>query len=221
MIASDVQTSIKSGDLQSLREQLTGLRPREVADALSGLEPNDRVIAFRVLPRGFASDVFEYFPAAVQEALVKTMGHEDIAAVLNHMSPDDRTMLLGELPANVTKHLLSLLTPVERAEALTLLGYAPGTIGRLITPHYIAVREHWTVQQVMDFVRTHGQDSETLNVIYVVDETGLLIDDIRMREFLVRPLEDRVAALMDRRYITLNATDREEEAVAIFRREDR
>jgi magnesium transporter len=221
MIASDVQTSIKSGDLQSLREQLTGLRPREVADALSGLEPNDRVIAFRVLPRGFASDVFEYFPAAVQEALVKTMGHEDIAAVLNHMSPDDRTMLLGELPANVTKHLLSLLTPVERAEAVTLLGYAPGTIGRLMTPHYIAVREHWTVQQVMDFVRTHGQDSETLNVIYVVDESGLLIDDIRMREFLVVPLTRHVSDLMDRRFVTLTATDAQEDAVEVFRREDR
>jgi magnesium transporter len=221
MVASDVAQLINAGDLTGLRETLTGLRPREVAEELSALDPNDRVIAFRVLPRGFASDVFEYFRAPVQEALVKTMGHEDVAAVLNHMSPDDRTMLFGELPANVTKHLLSLLTPVERAEAVTLLGYEPGTIGRLMTPHYIAVREDWTVQQVMDYVRTHGQDSETLNVIYVIDDQGLLIDDIRMREFLVVPLTRHVSDLMDRRYVTLKATDRQEDAVEVFRREDR
>jgi magnesium transporter len=149
------------------------------------------------------------------------MGHEDVAALLNHMAPDDRTVLLSELPANVTKHLLSLLTDEERTEAITLLGYEPGTIGRLMTPHYIAVHEDWTVQQVMDFVREHGQDSETLNVIYVVDERGLLIDDIRMREFLVVPLTKHVSDLMDRRYVSLKATDAQEAAVEVFKREDR
>src|SRR6185295_8764062 len=99
---------------------------------------------------------------------------------------------------NVTKRLLALLTPEERAEAITLLGYPPGTVGRLMTPHYISVREDWTIQQVLDYVREHGRDSETLNVIYVVDEQGILIDDIRIREFLVVPLSKRVSDLMDR-----------------------
>src|SRR5258706_1072663 len=160
----DIQDSIKSSDFARLRDQLAGFRPVEVAEALQDLEASEQVMAFRVLPREFASEVFEYLPPAAQETLVKTMGHEDVAAVLNHMSPDDRTLLFGELPANVTKHLLSLLTPEERAEAVTLLGYPPGTIGRLMTPHYIAVREDWSVQQVIDFVREHSQDSETLNV---------------------------------------------------------
>src|SRR4029077_1509018 len=179
------------------------------------------VIAFRILPRRLAATVFEYMPPGAQRALVTAMGSEQIASLLNHMAPDDRTLLLSELPANVTKHLLALLTPIERAEAVTLLGYAPGTIGRLMTPHYIAVREHWTVQEVMDFVRTHGQDSETLNVIYVVDEAGLLIDDIRMREFLVVPLTRHVSDLMDRRFVALKATEAQEDAVEVFKREDR
>src|SRR5689334_5834444 len=127
-------------------------------------------------------------PDNVQRDLVKAMGQEDVAALLNHMSPDDRTLLLSELPANVTKHLLALLTPEERTEAVSLLGYAAGTVGRLMTPHYIAVHEDWTVQHVLDYVREHGQNSETLNVIYVVDAAGVLIDDIRIREFLVGPL---------------------------------
>jgi magnesium transporter len=221
MIATDILASLQSGDFAGLRDALTSLRPPEAAEALSALSKGDLVIAFRVLPRRFASDVFEYFQPALQETLVKTMGQEDVAAVLNHMSPDDRTLLFGELPANVTKHLLSLLTPVERTEAVTLLGYEPGTIGRLMTPHYIAVREDWTVQRVMDHVRTHGQDSETLNVIYVVDDRGLLIDDIRMREFLVVPLTRHVSDLMDRRFVALRATDAQDAAVDVFKREDR
>src|SRR2546425_11080400 len=186
-----------------------------------GLRPDEQVIAFRLLPRKLAASVFEYLPPGAQGALVKTMGQEDVAALLNNMAPDDRTLLFGELPANVTKHLLSLLTPEERAEAVTLLGYAPGTIGRLMTPHYIAVREEWSVQQVMDFVREHGQDSETLNVIYVVDDRDILIDDIRIREFLLTSPANLVSSLMDRRFVGLKATDDQETAVRVFRAEDR
>ena len=216
-----VQQLIKSTEFVRLRHRLAGLTPVEIASVMPGLNAEERVLAFRALPRDHAAAVFELLPAVDQGTLVKTMGQEDVAALLNAMAPDDRTVLFGELPANVTKHLLSLLTPEERAEAVTLLGYPAGTIGRLMTPHYIAVREHWTVQQVMDYVREHGQDSETLNVIYVVDEKGCLIDDIRMREFLVTPLTRRVSDLMDRRYVTLTATDAQEAAVEVFRREDR
>jgi magnesium transporter len=217
----EIQSLVRSGDFERLREYLTGLRPQEIAATLTGLRADDQVLAFRILPRRLAASVFEYLSADEQRALVKAMGQEDVAALLNQMSPDDRTLFLSELPANVTKPLLALLTPEERGEAVKLLGYAPGTVGRLMTPHYIAVHEDWTVQQVLEYVREHGQDSETLNVIYVVDEGGVLIDDIRIREFLVVPLTRRVADLMDRRFVTLKATDTQESAVTTFRVEDR
>ena len=149
------------------------------------------------------------------------MAQEDVAALLNNMAPDERTMFLEELPAPATRQLLTLLTPEERAVALTLLGYPERSIGRLMTPHYVAVQEDWTVQEVLDHIRAHGQDSETLNVIYVVDENGLLIDDIRIREFLLAPTDRRVADLMDRQFVALKATDDQEAAVAVFRQYDR
>jgi magnesium transporter len=217
----DLVSLIRSGDLQRVREELVRWRPRELAETLIELRPDEQVVAFRVLPRRLAAAVFEYMPTSAQRALVKAMGQEETAELLNRMSPDDRTLLFSELPANVTKQLLALLTPTERAEAVTLLGYEPGTVGRFMTPHYIAVREGWTVQQVLDYVREHGQDSETLNVIYVVDESGVLIDDIRIREFLVMPTTKHVSDLMDRRFVTLKATDRQTAAVEVFRREDR
>lgn len=218
---TDLVTLIQRRDFAGLRDELARWRPQELSGMVCGLRAEDQVLAFRILPRRTAAAVFEYLPLECQNHLVKAMAREDVGALLNDMSPDDRTLFLSELPANVTKELLALLTPEERAEAVKLLGYAPGTVGRLMTPHYIAVKEEWTVQQVLDYVRDHGQDSETLNVIYVVDEAGLLIDDIRIREFLVVPVARRVSDLMDRRFVTLKATDTQEHAVEVFRREDR
>ena len=145
------------------------------------------------------------------------MAQEDVAELLNNMAPDDRTLFLEELPAEATASC-SLLTPTERS-AVTLLD-APRNRSAMMT-NYVAVREPWTVREVLDYVRAHGQDSETLNHVYVVDEHGLLIDDIRIREFLLAPLDERVADLMDRQFVALRATDSEENAVAMFRQYDR
>jgi magnesium transporter len=219
--ADELAAAIRARDYARLRDMMRNRHASDVAALLTELSLEDQFVVFRVLPRKDAASVFEYLSLDAKEALLKTMAQEDVAALLNNMAPDDRTLFLEELPAAVTRHLLSLLTPAERSVALTLLGYPERSVGRLMTPHYVAVREHWTVREVLDYVRTHGQDSETLNVIYVVDEQGSLIDDIRIREFLLAPLERTVADLMDRRFVSLKASDDQEAAVAVFRQYDR
>ena len=183
---------------------------------------DERVLVFRILPRKTAAETFAY-PSSRKSRTrcCGAMASEEAAALLNNMAPDDRTTFLEELPAEATRQLLSLLTPEERAEAVQLLGYPEGSIGRLMTPHYVSVKEDWTVTQVLDHIRTHGQDSETLNVIYVVDDNGLLIDDIRIREFLLTAPTNIVKNLMDRRFVALKATDDQETAVRVFKAEDR
>ena len=219
--AEELAAVLHARDYGRLRDMLRNRHAGDVAELLTSLTLEDQVVVFRVLPRKDAAAVFEYLSQDAKEALLKGMAQEDVASLLNDMAPDDRTMFLEELPATATRQLLSLLTPEERSVALTLLGYPEHSVGRLMTPHYVAVREQWTVQEVLDYVRAHGQDSETLNVIYVVDEQGLLIDDIRIREFLLAPVDKRVADLMDRRFVTLTANDDQEAAVAVFRQYDR
>jgi magnesium transporter len=149
------------------------------------------------------------------------MGPKESAAVLNFVSDDDRTQFLSELSARATEELIALLTPEESVDATALLKYPRGVVGRLMTAHYVAVREHHTVGEVLDYIREHGEDSETLNVIYVVDERGVLVDDIRIRELLLVPLDRKISGLMDRRYVILHAMEEEAEALDLFRREDR
>ena len=188
--AEELTAVVRARDYTRLRDMLRNRHASDVATLLTALGLEDQVVVFRVLPRKDAAAVFEYLSLGrPKEALLKAMAQEDVAALLNNMAPDERTLFLEELPAEATRQLLALLTPAERAVAVTLLGYPENSVGRLMTPHYVAVREHWTVREVLDYVRTHGHDSETLNVIYVVDDQGLLIDDIRIREFLLAPLD--------------------------------
>ncbi|MDE3051329.1 MAG: magnesium transporter, partial [Nitrospirota bacterium] len=186
---------------------------------IADLSTEDQVIVFRILPRELAAEAFEWVDVSGQERLLKAMGQEELAALLNSMAPDDRTMLLEELPANMTKQLLAHLTPEERAVAVTLLGYPEHSIGRLMTPDYIAVREDWSVQDTLEYIRRHGQDSETLIMVYVVNEQGRLIDDIHIRSLLLAPPVNTISNLMDNQFVALKATDDQETAVTVFKRE--
>ena len=208
-------------NLMEVREQLREQPPIEVAGLIADLPVEEQAVAFRVLPRENAADVFEYLPLDAQEALLKALAQEEVAHLLDDMAPDDRTLLLEELPANVTRQMLALLSPQERAVAVTLLGYPEDSVGRLMTPDYVRAKPSWTVARTLEHVRRHGRDSETLNMIYVVDDRGVLIDDIRIREFLLADPATPVAELMDDRFVALKATDEQEAAVQVFRREDR
>jgi magnesium transporter len=212
---------IESRDFAALREVFREWPPADVAEVILDLPEDEQVIIFRVLPHDLAADVFEYLDFDAQQTLLRAMAHEQVGAILNEMAPDDRTALLEELPSAAARRLIQLLTPEERRVATALLGYPEDSVGRLMTPDFIAVKEDWTVQQVLDYIREHGRDSETLNVIYVVDDRGKLIDDIRMREFLLRPLASSVHDIMQKNFVALNVTESQQDALNAFRKYDR
>jgi magnesium transporter len=216
----ELEKAVRERDLASARDHLDDLSPSAIANLISDLPPDDEALLFRCLPRRLAANTFEYLPLKTQRGLLKALAHEEVAAILNEMADDDRTSLLEELPGAATKQMLTLLSDEERAVAVKLLGYPEGSVGRLMTPHYIAVHPTWTVQQVLDHVREHGKDSETLTMVYVVDNNGVLIDDIRMRLFLLAEVSDTVSDLMDNRFVALKATDMQESAVTVFRNAD-
>ncbi|RPI22260.1 MAG: magnesium transporter [Acidobacteria bacterium] len=217
----DVHAIVAARDFGRLRHTLEHWAPSGIAKLLEDLPVDERALVFRLLPRKLAAEVFEYFPVEAQEPLLKAMAKEELTAILNEMAPDDRTALFDELPAKVTQQMLALLSPSERAIAVSLLGYPEGSIGRLMTPDYVRVRPEWTVELVIQHIRIHGRDSETLSLIYVIDENNVLIDDIRIRKVLLAPPKAKIAELLDHRFVALKATDDQETAIQVFRNEDR
>ena len=221
LLAPEIKTLIDERDFNGLRDLFKEWPPADVAEVILDLPEDEQVIIFRVLPATLAADVFEYIGIEEQQNLLRAMAHEQVVGILNEMSPDDRTALLEELPSEAARQLIKLLTPEERQIAQSLLGYPEGSVGRLMTPDFIAVHEDWTVQHVLDYVREFGHDSETLNVVYVVDDHNKLIDDVRMREFLLRPLTTKVSEIRDQTFGALNVTDSQQDALNVFRRYDR
>ncbi|HEY4758511.1 MAG TPA: magnesium transporter, partial [Chthoniobacterales bacterium] len=221
ILIPEIRSLIEARDFAGLRELFSDWPPADVAEVIVDMPEDERVIIFRVLPAALAADVFEYLEVDAQQELLRSMAREQVVAILNEMSPDDRTALLEEMPSAAARQLIRLLTPEERRVAQALLGYPEGSVGRLMTPDFVAVRDHWTVKEVLNYVREHGRDSETLNFLYVVDERGKLIDDLRIREFLLRPLTTRVDEIMDRSFIHLTVNETQEDALNIFRKYDR
>ncbi len=212
---------VEARRFDAVKELLAERNAPDIAEAIDRLPPQQEAIAFRLLPKETAWQVFEYLSFDAQEHLLHTLSDVDAAALLEEMSADDRTALFEELPGKVTRRLLNLLSPAERRRAVQLLGYPEDSIGRLMTPDYVRVKPAWTVAQALEHVRVFGSDSETLNVIYVTDPRGVLIDDLRIRQFLTGDPETRVADLMDEEFVALNVLDDESTAVDVFRKHDR
>lgn len=221
LLGPEVKELIAARNFTALRAAFADFTAADIAECITEFPPEDQVIVFRILPHALAADVFEYLDSDAQQALLRAMGNADAARILNEMSPDDRTALLEELPGAAVVQLIQLLSPEEKATAQTLLNYPEGSVGRLMTPDLVSVRADWTIQRVLDHIREHGRDSETLNVIYVTDERGRLIDDVRIREFLLRPVHTLVRDIHDRNFVALKATDPEETAIETFRKYDR
>src|SRR5688572_20830131 len=219
---AEINYLIEEGEFYTLKDVLKELEPAELVELITEEEDEKKqLIIFRLLPVKLAARTFEYLDFETQEYFINALNNDKVAAILNEMSPDDRTALLEYLPNTVVKELIAILSEEERRVTLELLGYPESSVGRLVTPDYIAIKEDMTVEEVVDHIREFGHDSETISVLYVVDEKGILLDDIRLREIILAPKGTVVSDLMDRKFVALRAMQDQEEAVDIFRKNDR
>ena len=195
-------------NISDVAELINQLPDRE-SEILSNLSMHRAVSTFKILD----------FPT--QKRIIQELSPWKTAELLNGLPADDRTSFLEDLPSEVVKELIKTLDPEERKITLALLGYPESSVGRLMTPDYIAVQKDWTIRQVIRHIRTVGKDSETIDVIYVVDEKGVFIDDIKIREIILADPEKIIADVIDNRFIYLNVTDDQETASQAFKMNNR
>jgi len=216
----DIQSLIEAKDFAALRSALVELEIHDLTELIGSLSGQELAVAFRLLPLDRATEVFGDLPQELQEELLETLSSEKFAAILNEMPPDERTDFLEELPAELTQRLLGRLHGDERKIARDLLAYPEDSIGRLMTPEYVAVHPEWTVREVFEHIRRVAEKKETVNVIYVVDDKSHLLDEIRLADLVLAEPETQVRDLMDRQYGFLEARDDRETAVELFQKYD-
>ncbi|HEY6899823.1 MAG TPA: magnesium transporter [Puia sp.] len=211
---------IQSEDVLVIREFLNNQNISDVADLIYEYPDYEAQIMGNMSIHR-ASSTFKILDVPTQKRIIQELPAFKTAELLNDLSADDRTSFLEELPSEVVKELIKTLDPEERKITLSLLGYPERSVGRLMTPDYIAVEKDWTVKEVIEHIREVGKDSETIDVIYVVDEKGLFIDDVRIREIILANPEKKIEDIIDNRYIALNVNDDQEEASEAFKMNNR
>lgn len=215
-----LQEFIDRKEWASLRKRLRHVPAPELADFLRDAGKQERIFVFRCLPKEHSAVVFASLDPEEQDLLLRQLTDQETRQLLADLDPDDRTALLEELPGEITRRLMALLSPEDLAEARQLLGYPEESVGRLMTPDYVSVRPEWTVAHALEHIRTYGRDSETINMVYVTDETGRLLDDIRLRKLILAKPSDTVQSLMDGAFVSLSAFDDREKAVRSMREYD-
>lgn len=221
LIEPEVHELLAAGAYADLREVLHGLPPADVADILAALPPDQEAIAFRVLPRDDAAVVFSYLEQSRQEELIQRLGDAGAVRIVEAMEVDDRARLLDELPQEVAARIVASLSAEDRKTTQAILGYPPRSVGRLMTPDYVRIRPEWTVARALDHIRRLGRDAETINVVYVVDDQGVLIDDVRLRQLIMAEPDATVESLLNHQFIALKADQPQEEAVESLQKYDR
>ena len=228
-------------DLNELKWDLNHLPAVDVGEYITNLSRKQRAIAFRLLNKNRAIDVFEYLRTEVQEQLINSLHDVQVAQILEEMSPDERAELFDELPAKVVKRLLQSLSPQQRQVTATILGYPEGTAGRVMTTEYVRLQEGLTVREVLNKIRSYDEDKETIYYAYVTDNNRKLVSVVSLRQLLfsypdallgdiaaakvIRATTDtpqREVALMMKRYdlIALPIVDREDRLVGIVTIDD-
>jgi magnesium transporter len=221
LLQADLQEIIRAKNWDELREAFSELDPPDIAEVLIDLPAEEEGVIFRMLPREQAAVVFSYLPLERQEELLHSFSNEQVRSILDQMTPDDRTRLLEELPSEVTRKLLETLPPAELALARALLGYPEGSAGRVMTPKYVAVPPDMTAREALEFVRRNGKGKETLNVIYIVDGEGKLLEDLKLGALVMAEPETPVADIEDRALVAIPATAGRQEILDTFKKYDR
>jgi magnesium transporter len=211
---------IQNEDTLEIREFLNDQNISDVADLINEYpEYEARIVANMAIHR--AASVFKILDIAQQKDIVKELPSAKTAELLNELPADDRTDFLEELPKAAIRDLIKLLDPEERKITLSLLGYPEDSVGRLMTPDYVYVYLHNTMSEVFDTIRKYARNSETIDVIYVIDENGLLIDDVRIRDIILASPEKRIDEIIDGRVVSLQVNDDQENASQVFKMNNR
>jgi magnesium transporter len=204
-----------------LRTKLATTHFSDIADAMDALPSKEEAVIFRLLTRDHAAQVFSYLPPRRQKELLRSLSTDEVKGVLDSMPPDDRTRLFGEMPANVTRQLLEALSPEQLQNARQLLGYPEHSVGHYMTPNYVSVHPEMTAAQALQHIRKVGRGMETLNVIYILDEHGKLIEDLRLGSLVLADPKTVVTEISDPPLVALLATDDRERALEMFEKYDR
>lgn len=220
LVRTQLQLLLEQGNLQGAKALLVPVQPVDIADAIAGLPEAMQAIAFRLLPKDEAIEVYEYLDSSVQELLIEKFKQQEVLDIVDKMSPDDRARLFDELPATVVRRLVEQISPPERAATAQLLGYEADTAGRLMTPEYISLTEKLTVGETLERIRSLANASEVIYYLYVTDGARQLSGIVSLRDLVTAQPQQTLGEIMTRDVVYVHTDTDQEEVARLIQRYD-
>lgn len=220
LVRSQLQVLLERGDLPAAKAILVPVQPPDIAEAIEGLPETMKVIAFRLLSKDEAIAVYEQLDSTVQQSLCEKFKRQEVLDIVDKMSPDDRARLFDELPATVVRRLVTQLSIAERQATALLLGYEADTAGRIMTPEYISLKEHYTVSKSLERIRSLARITETIYSLYVTDADRKLTGILSLRDLVTAQLDQTVGEIMNRDLVCVQTGTDQEEVARIIQRYD-
>ncbi|PZO49459.1 MAG: magnesium transporter [Phormidesmis priestleyi] len=220
LVRSQLQALLEQENLSGAKALLGPVQPADIADAIEGLPKTMQAIAFRLIAKNEAIEVYENLDSSVQQALIEEFKRQDLIDIVDKMSPDDRVRLFDELPAKIVRRLLEQLSPQERQSTALLLGYEAQTAGRIMTPEYVALKENWTVAQALDHIRAQADLSETVYYLFVTNAARQLTGILSLRQLVIGQVEQSIGEIMTREVVSAHTSDDQEDVARMIQRYD-
>ncbi len=221
LIKPEFDELIEQKDWAALKDVINDVPEVDVAELLEDIDDEVAIVVFRLLKKQKAANVFAHLSSTKGANLLDLLTSQQIGDVMSNLEPDERVSLMEELPGHLTERVLSSMNPSDQRQVKKLFGYPEESVGRIMTPRYVRVKKHWTIQRAMEHIRMYGHSVETVNVIYIVDENLKLIDDLSLNELILADPEENIESLMDESFVALSAFDDQEEAVKALSKYDR
>ncbi|APX34912.1 magnesium transporter [Brachybacterium sp. P6-10-X1] len=202
--------------LELLAHEVRRLPVGELVYLVETRAETEAALLFRVLDKELALSVFEALPPQHQADLISALRTPQVADIIGELDPDDRALLLDELPASVTERLMHGLDADERAMTTAVLGYSRDAIGRYMSPEVLPLRPTMTTREALEHVRTHAEEPETIYMLPVVDRTRRLLGVIGLRRLLLSDGDEVVGDVAHEAVHALATDDREDVARRFF-----
>jgi magnesium transporter len=220
LVRAQLEVLLAQNNLQGAKALLVPVQPADIADAIEDLPRQQQALAFRLLSKDEAIEVYEHIDTAVQQSLIEEFKSQEILEIVDRMSPDDRVRLFDELPAKVVRQLLMQMSPQERDATAMMLGYEANTAGRIMTPEYIALKENMTVAASLDYIRSLAEVKETIYYLYTIDQARRLRGILSLRDLVVSQPQQTIGDIMTRDVVALHTDADQEEVARVIQRYD-
>jgi magnesium transporter len=212
----DLLTERKFIEFQS---ELKKLNDVDLAELLEKFKDKDLAIAFRLLPKDRAAEVFSYLPFEKQEYLIIAFKEGEIINILKSISLDDIVYLLEEAPSNVVKKVLEHSTKEKRSMINQLLSYEEDSAGSIMTVEFAVFKPNYTVKEALEKLREIG-DVETINSCYIKSEDNHLLGVINLRKLIISHENTIIEDIMEKNPISVETKDDQEFVAKLFKKYD-